>query len=116
MLSPIIIWHKNRAILSTLIDWAKTICDCGSLEGEMYHVIKTFLKNGYSTMEIQCALHPKKKHKTLKSKPTGMTIILYMQTVSGRISRLLAKYNIKTIHWPIKKSNNMLSRFGDPPV
>jgi hypothetical protein len=46
-------------------------------------------------MDIKCALHPRNKHKTPETKPTSMAKIPYM-----RISRLLAKYNIKTICWP----------------
>jgi hypothetical protein len=37
-----------------------------------------------------------------------MDIIPYMRTISGNISRLLAKYNIKTICWSVKKSNSLL--------
>jgi len=59
-------------------------------------------------MEINNALHQKKKHKILEIKPTGMAMVPYMQIVCGNISRLLAKYNIKTIHQPVMKSNNML--------
>jgi hypothetical protein len=66
-----------------------------------------FQKNGYSTVEIQCTLHPKKDN-SLECKPMGTAIILYLQRVSVKISRLLAKYNIKTIHQLVNKSNNML--------
>jgi hypothetical protein len=41
MLSSTIMWQK-KAILSTLIGQAKTICDPGSLEGKMYHVRESF--------------------------------------------------------------------------
>jgi len=47
----------------------------------MYYVRKTFLKNGYSTTEIQCALHLKIKNKTLGSTLTGTAIIPYMQSL-----------------------------------
>jgi hypothetical protein len=42
-------------------------------------------------MQIQLTLHPKKKHKTLENKATDTAVIMYMQTVSGDISRLLAE-------------------------
>jgi hypothetical protein len=107
MLCQNIIRHK-RAVLSALISRVKTIYDPGSLAGEMDHLKKTFQKNGYSTMEIKCDLHPKQKHKTPETKTTSMAIIPYMQTISGKISRLPNRYNIKTIHWQVKKSNNLL--------
>lgn len=59
-------------------------------------------------MEIQHALYQKRTHKTPKSKPTSTAIIQYMPTVSGRFSRFLAKYNIRTIHWPVKKNSKLL--------
>jgi hypothetical protein len=81
----------------------------------MQHLRNTFLKNSYSRTEIRCTLHPKEKKKSMtpKQKPTGMAIIPYMQMVSGKISRLLAKYNINIIHQLVKKTNNMLKPVKD---
>jgi hypothetical protein len=59
-------------------------------------------------MEVQLTLRPKKKHKTPDSKLNGTAILLYMQKVSVKISRRLAKCYIKTVHRPVKKRNNML--------
>jgi hypothetical protein len=42
-----------------------------------------------------------------------MAMIPYMQTISGKISGLLAKYYIKTVHRPVEKSHNMLSSVKD---
>jgi hypothetical protein len=50
---------------------------------------------------------------TPEHKPTGTAIIPYMQTVSGKISRLLAKYNIKTVHQLARKTNTMLRQVKD---
>jgi hypothetical protein len=69
---------------------------------------ETFQKIGYGTMEVQCTLHRCSCAHTkqiLETKPAGMAVILYMQTVSGKIYRLLAKYNIKTIHQLVKKNS-----------
>jgi hypothetical protein len=35
-------------------------------------------------------------------------MVLYQQVVSNRISGLLAKYNIKEVHIPVKKNIHML--------
>jgi hypothetical protein len=48
-------------------------------------------------MEIQRALHPEEKDKSSDSKPAGMAMILCSRAVSEKMSRLLAKYNMKTI-------------------
>jgi hypothetical protein len=55
-------------------------------------------------MEIKHALQPKNKHKTPETKPTSIAVILYMRTISGEISSLLAKHNNKTIHRPVNKA------------
>jgi hypothetical protein len=91
----------KRAVLSTLINRARTIFDSGSLE-YVEHPKKTFRKNCCSKMETKRAFHPKNKHKTPETKSTIIAIIQKMRTISGKISTLLAKY-IKTIHRPVKK-------------
>jgi hypothetical protein len=98
---------QKKAVLSTLINRDRTICDSGSSEEEMEHPKKTFRKNGKRSMETKRALHPNNKHKTRETKPTTMAIIPCMRTISGKISRLPAKHNIKTIHRPVKKTNNL---------
>jgi hypothetical protein len=35
-------------------------------------------------------------------------MLLYQQVISNRISKLLAKYNIKEVHIPVKKNMHML--------
>jgi hypothetical protein len=41
-------------------------------------------------------------------KPTGMAMLPYQRCVSNKISRLLNKYNIKTVHIPDKKNMHLL--------
>jgi hypothetical protein len=73
----------------------------------MHHLRNTFGRiNDHSMVEIHHAFHPRKSMAP-DHKPTCMAIISYMQTISGKISRLLAMYNIKTIHRLVKKTNNM---------
>jgi hypothetical protein len=62
-------------------------------EGKVYRPCATTIFSKKHTLQT------KKKHKTPKTKPrTGMATVPYMQTISGKISRLLANYYIKTIH------------------
>lgn len=44
----------------------------------------------------------------METKPADMAIMPHMQNISGKISRLLAKRNIKMIHHLVKKSSNLL--------
>jgi hypothetical protein len=64
----------KRAVLSTLINRARTFFGSGSL-GYMEHLKKIFRKNYRSKMETKRALHPKSKHKTPETKPKIMAII-----------------------------------------
>jgi hypothetical protein len=63
----------------------------------------------------QCRDMPftQRKNIRLKGKPSDMAIIPHVQMVSGKISRLQAKYNIKTIYQLANKSNNMLRSAKD---
>jgi hypothetical protein len=70
--------HK-RAVLTTLIRRAKTLCDPDSLEKEIQHLRDIFQRNGYSKSEIKRALHPKPKN----NKPAGTAVLPYQQAVSN---------------------------------
>jgi hypothetical protein len=48
-----------------------------------------------------------------EEKPTSIAMLPYQQTIPNKISRLLAKYNIKTIHVPRNKNIHMLRPLKD---
>jgi hypothetical protein len=104
---------QKRAVLTTLIQWIKTLCDPDSLEKVIQHLRDTFQRNGYSKSEIRRALHPKLKPEPKNNKPAGTAVLPYQQAVSNKISRLLIKYNIKTVHMPIKKNRQLLRTAKD---
>jgi DNA-binding transcriptional MerR regulator len=81
-------------VLSTLVRHAKTFCDPESLREEIKHLKDTFQCNGYSLNDIRQAVHLKQKTEPEKKKPTGIAVLPYQQTVSNKISRLVAKHNI----------------------
>jgi hypothetical protein len=89
------------------------LCDSESLRGEIQHLNCIFLQNGYSKNYIRRALHPKQKPQTKDEKPVGVALLPYQQTITNKISRLLAKHNIRTIHIPKKKNIHMLRPIKD---
>jgi hypothetical protein len=57
--------------------------------------------------KYRCSVQ-KKKHVALEYKPIGTAIISYNRWSQKENSRLLAKYNVRTIYWPGKISKCML--------
>jgi hypothetical protein len=49
----------------------------------------------------------------MEEKPTGVAVLPYQQAITTKISRILTKYNIKTIHVPRKKNIHMLRPVKD---
>jgi hypothetical protein len=54
------------------------------------------------------------KEKIEDEKPTAKAFLPYVSTISGRISRILNKHNIKTVNLPPNKLRNQLVRAKDP--
>jgi hypothetical protein len=53
-------------------------------------------------------LHPKQTSKLKDEEPTGIARLPYQKSYSNKISRLLAKFNIRTVHITWKKTIHML--------
>jgi hypothetical protein len=77
----------------------------------MEFLTTVFKNDGYNTQQIQQALKLQTKTAKTNDKPTSTAYIPYTQTAYGRLSRILAKHNIKSIALPPKKISNYL-----PPV
>jgi hypothetical protein len=104
---------QKKGVLSTLFHSACTICDDDNLQKQILHLRETFKKNGYSSQDIQQALHPKTKPKTESEKLVGVALIQYEHSTSNKIRKLRAKHKIKTVHIPAKKTINMISPVED---
>jgi hypothetical protein len=74
---------QKRAVLTTLIRRAKTLCHPDSLEKEIQHLRDTFQRNGYSKSEIRRFLHPTPKPEPKNNKPAGTAVLPYQQAVSN---------------------------------
>jgi hypothetical protein len=99
----------QKTVLTTLVQRARTICDANSLDAEINRLKKAFSQNGCSDRDIKQAVHHKKKKPpSQQEKPTGVAMLSYQLSVSNKISRLLNKYNIKTVHIAARKSMHLL--------
>ena len=110
---------QKNAVLCSLIHRAKRISDKDNLKGELKHLKKTFIDNGYSHFQVQKAhkraFRPDKEDGPDEERPPASKAILpYVSTVSGTISRILSKHHIRTIHLPPGKLRDQLVRAKDP--
>jgi hypothetical protein len=64
--------------------------------------------NEYSKNEIRQALHAKQKPLSKGEKPNGTAMLSCQQAITNKISRILAKYNIRNTYIPQTKNIHML--------
>jgi hypothetical protein len=104
---------KKHAVLTTVINHAKAICDTESVSDKIRHLRKTFRQNGYNAAAFSRAMN--KKHKTAaeKERLVGVASLPFRQSTSYKISRLLGKLNIKMVSIPAKRSSHMLRPVKD---
>jgi hypothetical protein len=88
---------------TSLIHRARLLCDRNSLPQELEFLTTIFKDNGYSQQQINHAMKPATQTDKDEDKPTSTAYLPYTQTIFGRLSRMLAKYNIKSIALPPKK-------------
>jgi hypothetical protein len=81
--------------------------------GEIRYLKCIFQQNGYNKDHIRRDLHPKQKPKLKDAKPTRIARLQYHKSYSSKISRLLAKFNVRTVHIPRKKTIHMLRSVKD---
>jgi len=94
---------NKQSVLDSLIHRAKALCDQDSLTQEQKFLTSVFKENGYSSQQIQQALKPVTRTAKTNERPTLIAFIPYTQTTYGRLSRTLAKHNIKSVSLPPRK-------------
>jgi hypothetical protein len=103
---------NKHSVLSFLVHRARVICDQDSLPQELDFLTTVFMYNGYNNRQIQQALETTRQTSEPKEeKPTSMVYIPYINNTFGRLSRMLAKYNIKSVGLPHRKIASYL-----PPI
>jgi hypothetical protein len=97
------------ALLSALSHTARPLCDKESLHNELEFLKTTFRKNYCSIIkQVSCALNPTVRTSKPTDKPTSFALLPYVQTTYGRLSRMLAKHNIKCFGLPPRQVSSFL--------
>jgi len=78
---------------------------------ELEFLTTVFKNNSYSNQKIRGAMQPTKQTTKSKDKSTTTAYIPYTASAYGRLSRMLAKHNIKSAALPPRKIASYL-----PPV
>jgi hypothetical protein len=94
---------NKQSVLASLIHRAKTLCDEDYRTQKLEFLTSVFKDNGYSPQQIRRAMEPATRTAKTNDKPTSTAYIPYTQTTYGRLSRLLAKHNIKIVALPPRK-------------
>jgi hypothetical protein len=93
---------QKKGVLLSLIHCARRLCDAHSLDKEIQHLKETLKKMATAT-RISDGLSKKKVEPCLKQeKPVTVTRLPYQGAASHKVSRLLDKFNIQTVHIPTK--------------
>jgi len=90
---------------------AKALCDEDSLTLEIEFLTTVFKDIGYSPQQIRRAMKPATRTAKTNDKSTSTAYIPYTQTTYGRLGRMLAKQNIKSVALPPRKISSFF-----PPV
>ena len=93
---------NKHAVLATLVFRARAICDENSLGQELEFLKNSWRENGYSRQQIQRVLCRKDKPPKDNRKPISTAFLPYVQSMSGRLNRMLRKYDIRGITLPPK--------------
>jgi hypothetical protein len=111
--------HHNDAnkhsVLSSLIKRAKSLCDQDSLAPELTLLTDVFKQNGYSYQQIKRAMKPTTRTNKTEGKPISTAYPPYTQTTYGKFSRMLTKYNTKSVAIPPRKIASYMPPTKDAP-
>jgi len=102
---------NKHSVLSSLIHRAPALCDQDSLPQELDFLTTVFKQNGYNDRQIERAMKPAHHIPEPENKPTFTAYIPYINNAYGCLSRMLAKYNIKSVALPHRNIASYL-----PPV
>src|SRR5215469_1292483 len=104
---------NKHSVLTSLTHRAITLCDQDSLPHELDFLTSVFKMNGYSSQQIQRAMEPTNPTTKKEDKPISTACLPYTQTTFGRLSRMLAKHNIKSVALPPRNIVSYLPPFKE---
>jgi hypothetical protein len=104
---------NKQAVLSTLIHRARALCDEDSLKAGLLFLKDVFRENGYNDRQIQRALNRRPHLPQPDNEPHSVAFLPFVGTVFNRISRVLARHNIKSVGLPHMKLSSLLRPVKD---
>jgi hypothetical protein len=94
---------NKQAVLSTLIHRARALCDEDSLQAELVFLKDLFKENGYNDRQIHRALNRRPHLPQQENEPHSVAFLPIVGKLFDRISRVLARHNIKSVGLPHMK-------------
>ena len=107
--------HHRPAHMHSLVHRATALCDQESLTKVLTFRTQVFKQNGYGHQQVQRAMKPASRVIETEDKSISTAYLPYTQTTYGRISRMLAKYNTKSVALPPRKISSYMPPTKDPP-
>jgi hypothetical protein len=95
-------------VLSPLIHRARALCDEDSLQAELAFLKDVFKENGYNDRQIHRALKRRPHLPQPDNELHSVAFLPFVGTVFNRISRVLARHNIKSVGLPHMKLPSLL--------
>jgi len=99
---------NKHSVLSSLVHRATALCDQESVAPELNFLTQVIQQNGYRHQQIQRAMKPATRTSKTEYKPISTAYLPYTQIIYGRLSRMLARYNIKSVAIPPMKISSYM--------
>lgn len=105
---------QTIGVLKTLVHQIRSLSDPGNLTKELEHLQSVFHRNGYSSGDIEKVLCPiSLPEESADVQEETVAFLPYDRPVSVKISRILLKYNFKSIFCPPPKIKVLLQSVKD---
>jgi hypothetical protein len=96
---------NKQALLSTLIHRARSLCDEDSLQAELVFLRDAFKQKSYNNQKIHRCQHLLQP----ENEPSSVAFLPFVRAIFSRISRVLARHNIKswacpTLNYPVSSA------------
>jgi hypothetical protein len=88
---------NKQAVLSTLVHRTRALCDQDSLHAELVFQSYIYRQKGYTKQKIHRAFNPPPGVGQTDGKPDSVAFLPYVGLMFNRISRVLARHNIKSV-------------------
>jgi hypothetical protein len=100
-------------VLSTLIHRARALCDEDNLQAELVFLKDVFEENGYNDRQIYRSLNRRPHLPQPDNKFHSVAFLPFVGTVFNRISRVLARHNVRSVGLPRMELSSLLRPVKD---